>query len=618
MKTLGTIVLKGIAAGVAGAIPVVGPAIAGAIMASAQVDALNALVGLFNPSRPPETTESALKTSRPPRVSAYGTSRLYGAYCLYETAEDGTAVDVYAVHDGKIDGVEATYLGDEVVALDGDAVEEGDDGRYRNEAVKLYYTDGSTPGTAFADVISLLPGIWTSDHRGDGVVMMALTAASVKLKRFQETYPQSQVPIPSMVARWQLCPDPANVDPTNEAAWTWTENPARQLLHYKLVREGVDFATKIEPAIDSWITAAEDCDDATALKVGGTEARYRSCVAHKHTDQHKDVIGALLATFDGWISPRSDGAYTIYSGRYYEPTVSIGSDEIVSYTWDGVGIDDNEAVNEIIVSYVSADHDYNTVEGEAWTDEADISARGQVLSQPLDVQVPSFPQARRLAKRKMARIMAPTRGTVTTNVAGRAVRGERYIDLHIEEAGSIFFSGPAEITGLTRNMATGGVTFTWVAADPDIDDWDPATEEGEPAALGERVAPQPLVAPTITTAAFFGTDNSSSGTPGARIRIAIEGPDRDDLTWFARWRTVGADTWGTELEYSDVAAGASVVLETDFVPTDADVEVEVAYQVGDGRVSAWSASAVAETTATITADNTEETADTTGITADRG
>lgn len=575
---------------------------------------LSQLAGAFAPGPPkPETTESQVKTSRPPRVSAYGESRLFGAYILFETADNGSAVDVYAVHDGLMDGVVAWYLNDEEIELSGNTVQEGDDGRYRDNAVKLYWTDGSDPGAGLPAITSLVPE-W--DGRGDGVVLMALTAKSVKTKHFQETYPNNGVPTPSLAARWQLCPDPAALDPTNEALWTWTENPVRHLLHYKMVREGVDFAARIEPAIAFWIAAAEDCEDPTELAAGGTEDRYRSCVAHKHTDQHKGVVANLLSTFDGWMSPRADGALIVYSGRYYEPTVSIGPEEIVAYTWDGVGVDDDEAINEIVVSYVSAEHNYNTVEGDAWRDEADISARGQVLSTPLEAQVPSFPQARRLAKRKMARIMAPSRGTVTTNVAGRIVRGERYINLTIEEAGTTFYDGPAEIVALTRNMTTGGVTFQWVAADPDIDDWDPEIEEGQGAVLGERVPSAPLTAPVITSAIFFGTDNSSSGTTGARIRVTITGPDREDLTWFARWRTEGAATWGGDLEFTDVDPGPSVVIETDFVPSDDNVEVQVAYQVGDGRFSAWSDTAVVDT-GSITFDDTGITFDATDISWDR-
>lgn len=620
-KTLGNILAVAAAVAV-NVIPGVGQALSAAIgstlatavISSVTLYGLQSGVGLLGlgPSGPkPETTETAIKTSRPPRVSAYGIVRLYGAYCLYETAANGTAVDVYAVHEGQLDGIVARYLGDEVITLTGTTVNEGADGRYRNGAVNLYVTDGSVPGAGFPAVTALLPGIWSADHRGDGVVAMALTAKSVKAKYFQETYPQSTVPVPSLVARWQKCPDPAAVDPLDESGWTWTENPVRQLLHYKLVREGprpplarsdpgyaaaLDalrsewWARKIAPTLQYWIDAAADCDSPRNLKGGGTEPRYRSWISHKHTDEHKGPVSAILATFDGWLAPRADGALVIYSGRYFEPDPAdrIGPAEIVSYTWDGAPVDDDEAVNEVICSYISAEHDYNSVECDAWRDETDITRRGKVLPAPLEVGSPSWAQSRFLAKRLMQRKNTPKRGTVTTNIAGRVAQGKRYIWLHLEEAGTVFFSGVAEITALTRNMR-GGVTFTWVAADPNVDNWNPATEEGEPAAKGNRVAPQPLTAPLISaTSALFGSD-------GVRVELTVDSPDRTDLTWYVHWRVTGAAVWGPDEEYTDADPGAAVTLISGLVPADSSVDFQVAYQTGDGRFSNWSATETVNT-----------------------
>jgi hypothetical protein len=324
---------------------------------------------------------------------------------------------------------------------------------------------------------------------------------------------------------------------------------------------------------------------------------------------HKTNLSAILPCFDGWVSPREDGALVIYSGRYYAPTVMIGPDAITSYSFEE-GIEDESACNEIVLTYLSAEHDYTTPECEAWRDEDDIVARGRVASQTLANQVPSYTQARRLAKRQMVRLMAPYRGSVTTNQLGRAADGQRYIHLTIREAGTTWYDGPAEITALSHQQT--GITFQWIAADPNIDAWNPATEEGEPAPVGNRVAGQPLDAPTITsaTAVSSSVSNNPSGTgtadggisgdydvttnpttgSGKRIQIIGTGPNRDDLVWYARWRVAGSASWN-ESQYSDTDPGASVTLLTGFVPLSATIEVEIAYQVGDGRISDYSAPA---------------------------
>lgn len=568
---------------------------------------INAAVASFASSPKPETTETAIKMPRPPRVSAYGRMRLYGAYICYETSSNGTAVDIYAVHDGEMAALVQRYLSDDQISLTGDFVTAGADGRYGDNKVSFYHTDGTIPGDGgtFSAANALIPSVWTTDHRGDGVVLLALFASPVKADSFQDIYPQSSVPIPSLVADWQLCPDPDAIDPLDESGWTFTENPVRILLHYMLVREGprpasprshVDYDTElaalrlawwnrnIAPSLQFWLDAAAVCDEARSLNAGGTEAKYRTCFAHKHTDNPDQVKSAILSTFDGWMAPRSDGAYVIFAGKAYAPTVSIGPDEIIDYTWDGGRVDDDEAANELVCSYVSSLHDYNVVQCDPWRDENDIAARGRILSANFEPGTPSHAQVRYLAKRKMARSNARNRGSVMTNLAGRAARGERYINLRIEEAGTVFFDGIAEITSLSRSLS-GGVSFQWVEFDPNVDAWTPATEEGEPAIVGNRIAPEPLEAPEITAISV----EADGGF--AFLLLDVDAPDRSDLTWFAHWRVVGASVWGADLTYSDIDPGATVSLRVGSVSTGDDIEVEVAYRVGDGRISPWSAPA---------------------------
>ena len=542
--------------------------------------AVSSTAALFINAPKPEATETAIKTERPARVSAYGARRLYGAYILYETDSTGAAIDVFAIHDGDMTEMLQLYLNDDAVYQFGGTVTQGADKRYQGGAVSLYWTDGSAPGAGLPAISARVPA-WSG--RGDGVVLLGMIARAAKSDKFIETYPNG-APTASIAAKWQRCPDPHAADPSDPAGWTWTENAIRHLLHYMLVREGVDYASKIAPTLAYWQAAADRCDAARALKGGSTEAMWRSCVAHKHTDSHAAVKGALLAACDGWLSTREDGAYIVYAGGWDAPAVTIGPDEIVAFDWDGVGVDDDTAVNDISCAYVSSAHDYGTVDTDSWTDEADITARGAVLSDSLDPQVPSHAQVRQLAKIKMARANALHRGSVTTNVLGRAVRGQRFIHLRLIEAGTTWYDGPAEITALTRNLSTGGVTFSWVAASPNWYVWNPATEEGDPAPVGERVAPEPLDAPEILTAEPEITDAATT----ARARLTVAGPDRDDVIWYVRWRVTTDSGWN-EQPYTDEDPTPSVELLTSLLPVNVAIDLEASYGLGDGRVSPWSA-----------------------------
>jgi hypothetical protein len=593
----GTIEALGYATGL-GALAVGGLAVGG----------LATITGL-GPSIPkPDTSVTAIKSPLPPRVAAYGRSRLYGAYTIFTTSGGGVAIDVYVFLDTggvAIDGVEFLYLGDQRVGTAAGVVTGLPDGTYAEASVEIDFRLGLATETAFAQIVALLPGIWTTAHRGDGCVTGMVTWQPVKADKYQERYPNGQ-PSLSLVARWQRCFDwrdgAQSVDDPD--TWTWTENACLHMAHYILVREKsvrqpeemfpsgpaltAAWNRYFAPTLAYWIAAANDCDSPIPLKAGGTEPRYRSAVQHKLTDAHKGVKSKIAACFDGWVSPRADGALVVYSGSYIapDPADEIGPDEIVAYSMQE-GVEDESAVNQIAVSYVSAAHDFSTVDTTAWEDDADILSRGEIASTTLSNDVPSNGQARRLAKRSMAKAMAPRRGTVSTNSAGRKIVGKRYIPLRIVEGGGEYYVGPVEITQLTRNIVTGGVTFTWISVDPNIDEWNPATEEGDPAPVGDVVASEPLTDPVITSATPEFAYDSGAGTQGVCIDLIITAPDRTDLTWFARTRTVGATVWG-ERTYSDIDPGASVEIVTEFVPADAMVEVEVAYQVGDGRVSLWS------------------------------
>lgn len=604
-----------VSAGLAGAGTAAAASITTAIttlVTSAALTVASALLAGTPQMSPPETSRTPLKTSTPPRVSAYGRSRLWGAYALYANTDYSVnsdtfapyAIDVLAVHDGPIDGIELRYLGDEQVTKGGTGyVNYGDNGQYGGQAVRWLETLGATPGTAnFSQIISLIPGEWTANHRGDGVVCLGLIWKPVSGDEFGERFPQGAAAA-SIVARWQKVYDPRDPgqDVSDPATWEWSENAVLHLLHYRLVREkarrtsGAVFPTAealqdawdlfFQPTRSYWEEAADVCDEAVPLAAGGTEPRYRSLFSHKHTDPHKDVIEALCKCFDGFVTPRADGALVVYAGKFYEPTVSIGPDEIVSYSWQ-YGVADEDSVNELKLTYVSADHDYNVVDADAWRDVDDILERGVLRTQGLDFPVPSHGQVRRLAKRYVARIMSPNRGTITTNVAGRSVRGQRYINLRIEEAGAVFFDGVAEILGLVRNIATGGVTFNWVEVTENIDAWNAATEEGSPAPQPDEVTLLTPPAPTVDSAVIIYDASSDAGT-GARVLISLSGPSGEDLIWFARWRVVGDPVWN-EQRYTDVDSSAGVELVTDFVPIDENVEVEVAYASGTGSLSAWS------------------------------
>ena len=604
------------AAGIGAATSIGIGAAAALAISSATVGA--AVSSLFRPSDRSEQAQTAIKQAIPPRSSGYGLNRLYMTYALYVTANDGYAVDVGAFHEGRVDSITGYYLGDKAVTINGSGfVAEQADGQFGsdNDTVRIGTTLGPAVNTAFAPVIAKIPDIWTTDHRGDGVVTGYVLWKAVKTKNYPKIYPgggPNAMPL-SLVLKLQPVfdwRDPAQ-SVSDPATWTWSENAILHLAHYLLVRDNKSWAIHFAPTLAYWTAAADVCDETVALKAGGTEARYRGCVVHKHTDEHKSVVASLLACCDGWMSPRADMALVVYAGRYSPPSVTVDDRDVVSYSVQD-GIEEENAVNTIPLTYVSSLHDYTTVDTDAWVDEDDIERRGKELaSSGLANQVPSHSQARRLGKRAYAEAMAGKRGTCTLRSTGRKILGQRYIRLILSEIG---FDEVVQVKApVKRDPTTGQVSFAWILADPNVDSWNPATEEGDPAPVGNVVAGEPLDTPTIISAtptySAVGqnpegedpTGEPTDGTvsTGARILIAATGPDRADLTWFSRWRVGTSGSW-LEREFPDADPGPGVSFTTESVTLAANINVEVAYSVGDGRLSDWSDPVVVNT-ATIEA-----------------
>jgi hypothetical protein len=437
-----------------------------------------------------------------------------------------------------------------------------------------------TTDDAFTDV----PGVWTSAHRGDGIASLFMRATSVEQKDMPKQFPNSR-PAPSVTARCLLVHDWRDVgqDPETPSTWDCSFNPFVQLADFLTSDHhgmALDRATRIAPNIDEWTLAADDCDDAIALKAGGTEPRYQSHGPFDSTTPPSDVIGRLLESCDGWLTVRGDGTLAPSAGVYRAPTVTFTDAHITDYSLQRF-IEDEERVDGLIVSFTSPDHDFREVQTDPWGD--DTSARTESLSL---LWVQNNGQARRLAKRRFARKTAEARGTFKTNLYGLRGLGERYIRLQISDL-TILNDVVVEVLNVSLDIEAMTLTYSFIIADTAIDSWNPATEEGDGPTDEDPVYVEALAAPVIDDVTpFF----ESAGTAGDGVRLTVEvtGPDRGDLTWFVGWRvkTIGV-SW-SEAAYSDIDPEAAVVLQTGFVTADTVIEVRCAYSTGSGDLSPWS------------------------------
>jgi hypothetical protein len=530
----------------------------------------------------------------PPRTFGFGTCRRSGPSMLYESS--GTIFhQVVALNSRRVFGFGQVWLNDDRVYMVGNVVQGLADGSYGPPSVKIDFREGATPDTAFAMPIADLPfGIWTADHRGDGIAKLNMRCEHGKQKYIAQNFP-NLIPQPSVETLhrafdWR---DEAQ-DPDDEASWGYSANNVVVLVHVLRMIGGHDWTAKFLPNIASLTAEADYCDELVLKKDESTEPRYSCGGFFDMTNAPSDVYARLIATFDGFMTQRADGAFSILAGRYIEPTVTLDKRHVVRRSMTTF-IEADREVSELIPSFTSVSHDYTEVSTTRWPN-SDAIARG--IDRPQGYSVPwcqSNSQVRRLAKRAMARIAATHRGTMTCNMGGLEVLGQRYVRVQLDGS-AVLADAVIEITGdLEIDLANLTVTFPWVLADENIDAWNPATEEGDGPDTGDgRVTGEALAQPVIDEAvAFFAS--SGTGGEGVALRVSVVPPARTDLVWYARWKEAAGTSW-RESQYSDVDPSDGIVLETALgVPAEDMVDVAVAYQTGGGTLSEWSDSVTVST-----------------------
>lgn len=541
----------------------------------------------------PEAGKLTRRQPRPERMLQVGDwSRISGAYMFRESRGNKLGV-VLAQCDGRGE-VRSVWLNDDLVTRDVDGwVQEGDDGRFGGgDLIQIKTRDGETPETAFSELFAHFGDLWTVDHRGDGIQSLMMFAQHRSKESFNKHFPNGE-PIPTAERRtfcfdWR---DPTQ-DRDDPTTWKASGNPVVWLVFVRWHRLGMKWDRCIAPVLADLTVEADYCDELVARKDGSTEPRYRCAFSYGASAEPQAYLDQITASFDGWMTTDGQGHLIIKAGRYDAPVFSLTEDHILGYRgWRAFDYRE-DATNALKISYVSANQSYTEVECDPWVDEADVEAVGEEREASLQLlSVNSHSQARRLAKRQMARMNAPRRGQILADVHGLNALGKRFIRLQNAELASMA-DVVVEVLNVDVDLESAMVVFDVIQADPNVDAWNPATEEGiEPDAQG-RPPREPLDVPNIDEVGVF-TD-SIGETTGPRLSIQATGPERGDETWSWGWRVVGDVSWveGTAV---DIDSGSPVLLETGFVAA-ASIEVRVAYTTGGGDISDWSVPVVVDAT----------------------
>ncbi len=594
--TIGTVAIS--TASVVGAAVLIGGAIGLQYLLAPKLSSsggIGNLSGSASTLPPPEAGRQPLRQTIPNRTVGLGRVRLAGSYMLFE-ADSGVSYDVTALHHGKLAGIIGYYLHDDVVTIDpvSGVVDVYGDGRYGGSLIKIKTRSGDNPETAYSEITAALPSIWTAAHRGDGLAsLMLICQPAASADAFPTIYPRG-LPVPSVVADCTPVFDARDDSQFVTAPNTWlvSSNPVLNLIFVLTDVDrgmGLDYDMLIAPALDVLMEQADLCDEPVALDAGGSEPRYQANGTYSLDNDPADIIAPILDACDGWISQNGDGSLSLKVGVYSAPSIVIESKHIrgVSIQY---GTAEEEAVNELTIQYTSQSIDYKTAPGQPWRDEIDITERGKTLSQQLSLPwVYSHSQSRRLAKRRMARLNANLRGTITTTLYGLRALGERWISVQAPDIPDLE-NVVVEVTGITFDLMNAQCMIKFVSVNPnEIDAWDAATEEGSPPTVPDKlVVPAPLV-PT-------GVANNGTVSQADGFRLKFADPGRADLRYQVRWRvngSGGAYTLSGLLDASVLISG-TLMLQTGAMGGGGPETFEVAIQslAPAGAGSAYSSPSV--------------------------
>lgn len=575
------------------------------------------------------------------RRGIYGRCRVGGGYMFYESF-GGNAGDILAVASGKISQFRTWYLHDKpvtVTLLAPTAVlvtpNPLTEVSFGHDRVRIDWRYGLDTETYFDYLAVVFPaGLWTADHRGDGIAAVSVVARQWTEEGHYAVFPFGELKTSVEVdgyALWDI--RDTDQDPDDQATWVdyaaWSavttyavgnrvmrngvlyisqissnlnndpdirhaawvsvwSNPVLQIIDYLTntvpQRTGMrlDRAALVLPVIEHLRTQANLCDEIVERGDGSHEPRYRSDGFFTFDTDPEQVVGSILATCDGWMCEDFDGTLALQVGVYSDPTKGLQKRHILDFSIDA-GVGDEEEVNEIPFSFTSWENGYNEVPGDPWRDETAITLSGKVRSQPLALNwVQSHAQGRRLAKRAMARLNSSRRGEVTCTLYGLYLLGQRWIGIDDDRMG--LNNAVAEVQSAEVDLRAGRVTFKWQLVDGEtVDEWDAEEEEGDGIPDPDILVPEAQYVPE-NIAGVVG------GSPPFRIDLTWDYPDRDDYRYRVRYRLADLDgspgPW-TEVQFSEPTIIADRVFATIYPTTDDIYEVQVASVGAAGSVSEW-------------------------------
>lgn len=579
--TIGISVLVNI--GYAGAISGIGATLLGSAILGAVGIGLslvsNALFAPDAPTVPPSDRQASIAQAIGPRVRFYGTNKVGGTYWFLES-KDGTLYKGITLNEGKINSIQEFWLNDQLVTTDGaGSVLDAPYWRGSFSVTSILVRDGDPNQLALPTLISTFPSIVTVDHRLRGVAYALTIFGEVTRDLIAEVYGNGEPQLRCVIRA-------SMVKSVRSGLTIYSDNPADCIYDYLTGRDGAGFAYGAgfsEDQIDlpSFQAFASLCDQDVPIKAGGTIKRYRLWGGYALNEEMRNTVPRLLASCDGDLYMTTAGKIAIRGGQWVEPSLTLDSSlgHIISGEFRR-GQSALAAFNELTITYLEPDLDFQEAEAERWLDSDNIALRGQVLPEKLDViMAPHHAQARRLGKIFSHKQNPRWSGRITTNYYGFNALGEETVTIKFGPLGisETFF---IESIRLVENFT--GVEMTVTSLSADAYAWDPATEEGTAPTIPPDTSTATSLPPPDNIQATKGQKIVNGVTIGAIIQVTWTEPVRTTLWQQVEYRPTPAGDW-IPMSVSNTTGYA----ESAIVDDGQEYEVRVRTMSPAGQAGPW-------------------------------
>lgn len=539
---------------------------------------LTLVSNLLNPAPKPEDVQGNIRQSTPVRGALYGRGLLGGAWAFAGTYR-GEFHKLVVTSSRKLSAINAIWVDDKIVTRDGSGWVT--DAPFNGVKLRILTRLGATPETHYSELEGFFPE-WDEDHRGDGVASIYARQRTVRQEKLTDFFPGLHNTLYRMDANGVALFDPTDEDHDidDDTTWTYSDNLARVVMDYLWHPDGMRIPVAMLTtalALEGWVQAVDDCNDAIPLKAGGTEPRYRCWNFYQYSERPGDVLRRMMAAGAARLKPTPDGGITLEVGKWREPTVTIDDTCIVSFSDVGRGKDIRQTANTIRATFTSPDHEFQTTDADPWIEEADVAERGEINADRAFTCSPSHGQTRRLMKIEAHRARPAWVGTFVLNLKGLQAFGEQFIDFAYTPFG---IDGTFEVLDFNFLIGEGmilvGAQITIQSMTEAAFEWDAGAEEGTAPPFDEIDEDGDDI-PDVEDFTATLVRKTISGVPLPYARLAWTAPEdgltvqiRGKKTTDGAWTLIGYDPEETTVDWLMSEEGATYEFEARLVSTGSE------------------------------------------------